>query len=130
MDADLVDGSNDLSFEQLLTCRDLPFLVLGRELGTSKMTNDTGHDHGTVAPWLSEEEIKLVVFDIWITWDGMLIQHDLDYLLSKEDHGKTYRIDTSPGEMVSDSLRDGRLLCHAKYLWSHQVAVMAVHWYA
>lgn len=131
MEANLVDRSNDLSFEQLLTCRDLPFLVLGRELDGSKMTDHTGHGNGTIAPWLSEGEIKLVVFDIWITWDGTLIQYDSGYLSFGGNNWKTYGIDTASCKMVSDGLRDRRLLCHAEYPRSHQVAMIAVlHWHS
>ena len=64
--ADLINRGDDGSIEELLTSRDLPFPILGREICGGKVTKHAGHGNGTVSPWLTKGKIEFVIFDVLI----------------------------------------------------------------
>lgn len=39
----------------------------------SEMSDDTGHGYGTASPWWAKDEIKVVIFHIWISRDVSLL---------------------------------------------------------
>ena len=63
----LVYSLNNRSIEELTWTAGVPFPIMLVEIKAVKMTDNTGHGHGAVAPRLPKGEIEFVILDISIT---------------------------------------------------------------
>ena len=69
------NGVDQGRIEQLARRARGPFTELLLKVERMQMSDDAGHRHSAVAPWLSKDKIKLVVLDVFISSDRALVVH-------------------------------------------------------